>query len=258
LSLLSTEKAEKAQYTEGLGSGETDGKTRFGGGPSAAVAGPAVMLSPASGSSTLPPSTPAHGHHGSMSSTTTASTPAPATGATPWTVAPHQNLPSIDQKQDSLDGVARDIWATCGDTGTGVPWTIFERQLLLYFSEATGATRQLGREDVHHMRAMVAQLSGIGSAEVVTRDMFAKFWEWFGGCIGIVYKIRDIWSSVTPHVLIHGILSRDTATALVKGQPAGSFLLRMSGTVAGCIAVDFVDPDGVNISHTLIRPQPVG
>jgi hypothetical protein len=45
---------------------------------------------------------------------------------------------------------------------------------------------------------------------------------------------------------------------MVKGQPAGSFLLRMSGTVAGCIAVDFVDPDGVGISHTLIRPQPVG
>jgi hypothetical protein len=134
-----------------------------------------------------------------------------------YPVAPHQNL--RDEKQDVLgtfsfsvvhfsagsldssfllndmvhiiDGVARDIWATCGDNGSGVPWAIFERQLLLYFGEATGAARGLGREDLIHMRVMVAQLSGIGSAEIVTRDMFARFWEWFGGFIGIVYKVTQ-------------------------------------------------------------------
>jgi hypothetical protein len=51
--------------------------------------------------------------------------------------------------------------------------------------------------------------------------------------------------------LLYGILSRASCSSMLSGSCIGTFLLRMSDSMLGCIAVGFVDAQQ-QIQHTLI------
>jgi len=111
-------------------------------------------------------------------------------------------------------------------------------------------TRPLSNEDLLACKRLIEKEGS--PKDHVTLPAFAAFCQWFSPFCNLVYRIAPVWCSKSPK-LIHGVLSRMDTEQMLKGLPTGSFILRFSETVKGCIAVDFVD-EGATVKHTLITP----
>lgn len=88
--------------------------------------------------------------------------------------------------------------------------------------------------------------------------MFVRFWGWFGR---IVHKIRHqkAFASLWLNGLIYGFLSKIQAEEILKGESAGTFLIRFSERVPGKQAIAYVkenrDTNQTEVRHYLIAPH---
>jgi hypothetical protein len=167
-------------------------------------------------------------------------------------VSNNVNKPSQQwlSEQKLPDETSRNFWSAFGETEI-VKWPVFEKVLNQHFVQATQCiARPLSPEDLLACKGMI---EAAGSPkDHVTLAAFASFWQWFSPFMNLVYRISPAWCSKAPK-MIYGVLSRPETEHMLKGAPVGTFLLRFSSQ-RGCIAVDFVDLDGVTVKHTLITP----
>jgi signal transducer and activator of transcription 3 len=130
-----------------------------------------------------------------------------------------------------------------------LPWESVEQILAQHFDlRANALTRSLSSMDLSTLRQDLC-----GHTASVSVQKFLSWWKWFDAFEGVIYRLPDIWSIQQPASAIFGHCSKGAAASFLSGKPPGTFLLRFSGSNPSCIAVAFVDQDGISIGHVLIH-----
>lgn len=146
-----------------------------------------------------------------------------------------------------------------------VPWNeTTERVLNHQFMAAIGShERPLESLD---LRTLQTKLESLGSPSGYLHvQVFGAFWRDWSAFCETIRKILPYWTCQAPTRIIHGWCNRNTCTnlliesihpqtGLAVHRPIGTFVLRMSESQVGSIAVGFVDQTN-KILHTLITTK---
>ena len=76
--------------------------------------------------------------------------------------------------------------------------------------------------------------------DLITFENFKKFCEWFSPSLTTLIKISSEWQCQSP-VLLHGFVGRFDAEKMLKGKDFGTFLIRLSESKPGSLAISFND-----------------
>ena len=153
------------------------------------------------------------------------------------------------------------FWRSSFGRVEAVPWgESVERLFNHFFTSAIGSSeRPLSAGD---LATLAAKLEAMGSPPgYVHVQVLASFWrDWLALC-ETVRKVLPLWLQSHPTRVIHGWCNRATCTSLLVEsvtpagvavhKPVGTFVLRLSESMVGSIAVGFVDQTN-KILHTLI------
>lgn len=181
-----------------------------------------------------------------------------AAGAQPLTLEEQTRWTS-----DTAGGAA--FWRAAFGRVETTPWNEgVERCINHHFTQSIGsAERPL---DVLDLRTMRAKMESLGSPAGYLRvQTFGAFWRDFQALCTTVRKILPYWLCASPARLVHAWCNRATCTDLltegpnpltgaIAYRPPGTFVLRMSESQVGSIALGFVDSNN-HIAHTLITTK---
>jgi len=66
--------------------------------------------------------------------------------------------------------------------------------------------------------------------------------------------MKPLWLTPKPKVM-HGFIQRDKSTAILSNCAVGTFLIRLTDSNPGCLAIDFVDDNTIGHVLCAVRPQ---
>jgi DNA polymerase III delta prime subunit len=116
-------------------------------------------------------------------------------------------------------------------------WEDLSAHLSEYFAtHSTASKRSLGESDLNCMKPKLADHNAS-----VAYGRFEGFWSWFVAFIRVIRRVPELWLTAEPAAFLKGVMSRAECNRMLSGKNAGTFLLRLSESQAGCIAVAFVD-----------------
>mmetsp|Transcript_22954 Transcript_22954/g.55685 ORF Transcript_22954/g.55685 Transcript_22954/m.55685 type:complete len:793 (+) Transcript_22954:77-2455(+) len=160
-----------------------------------------------------------------------------------------------DKRTEGMTGHERAFWDEFKPR-TYVAFEEFKARLSKHFCHFAKVQRPLSKEDLHTMCVSV-QRAANRSMPIDHRGLsveaFRLWWgRWYIPLIKTVVRIRAIWDKG----YIKGVsYSKTKARNDIIGGPVGTFLLRLSGNNAGCVAMAFVARDHPHkeVAHILIQ-----
>ena len=74
----------------------------------------------------------------------------------------------------------------------------------------------------------------------ISFENFKKFCDWFSPSLTTLITVSSEWQSEAP-ILLHGFVSRKVAEQILGDKDVGTFLIRLSESRAGWLAISFND-----------------
>ncbi|GMH89980.1 hypothetical protein TrVE_jg7058 [Triparma verrucosa] len=167
-----------------------------------------------------------------------------------------------NQTIDAIASPAQDSLAALNDRN--VSWEIFrasfQRSIDRWTRVGNKPCRQLDPNT--EMKFIKARLSSEPLRnDMVTFEQFIKFCEWWSPSLLTLIKLSSIWQCQQP-LLLHGFYGRTVSQNALKGKRVGTFLIRLSESRYGWLAISFNDskksrsnPERMKISpdHCLVQ-----
>jgi len=108
------------------------------------------------------------------------------------------------------------------------------------WTKATAVTcRRLTTREMRFIKSRMTSLSQVKN-DLITFENFKKFCQWFSPSLTTLIRVSSEWQCVTP-LLFHGFVGRHDAEVMLKGKDQGTFLIRLSESKPGSLAVSFND-----------------
>lgn len=116
------------------------------------------------------------------------------------------------------------------NTNTRVSWD----DILVLIREGNKTSRDFSSEDLKQFEKLLV-------SNLVTEEQFNAFWPLFNKIITAINYLKTEWSVVSPCPLIHGVLDREQANAIITDTfVKGAFIIRLSISNPGSIAITHV------------------
>lgn len=151
---------------------------------------------------------------------------------------------------------AAGIWfkAECFGENSKIPmprlWNYFQRHYLKTTKQtAERVARPLYMKDFEYLlRVKFGQ--GIAEMKYMTDQNFAIFWDWIGPALKkIRYQKHLLW--MFENGFMACFVTNEEATAQLKHEPVGTFLIRLSERVNGELVISYVHSSGIR--HYLVQ-----
>ncbi|GMH50380.1 hypothetical protein TrRE_jg1132, partial [Triparma retinervis] len=124
-----------------------------------------------------------------------------------------------------------------------VSWEVCETALQHCIDRWTKATalscRRLTNKEMRFIKSRMTSLSQVKD-DLITFENFKKFCEWFSPSLTTLIRVSSEWQCQRP-LLFHGFVGRFDAEAMLKGKDVGTFLIRLSESKPGWLAISFND-----------------
>ncbi|DBA73804.1 TPA: hypothetical protein ACH3X2_009772 [Trebouxia sp. C0005] len=158
----------------------------------------------------------------------------PVTHASPTLLS--SSSPPDEDRDDSMD------WPTAG------PFTFHRWHFLVERKyNAFNLVRPLGLDDLHMMER-VAGFHEQGQDKQAPNELTAHQWAFFGvwylSYLRIFRSHQQLWMMQCPVVICGFGVDRHRAEHLLADQPVGTFLVRPGLSLAGCMVISAVVPEG--------------
>lgn len=142
------------------------------------------------------------------------------------------------------------------DPSFQVAWNNFAEGLQKCFvSTCSMDRRPLSQQDMMHLqRSQFLKLPPRDPNPYVSYDAFVGFWSWFAAFMHVVSKVPDLWADLGNRTIL-GVVSRQVAEEQLRDQLERTFVLRMSESRIGNLALGYVTHDAAGrriIVHSLI------
>jgi len=150
-----------------------------------------------------------------------------------------------------------------------LPWHKVEYFLRGHFAERVGAAaaaaRPLGEGDAFFLRSSARLWGGPDQAPIrtnnkVTFESFSTFWLWFQAQMTCI-AITNMWGVTLPVKLLRPFINGQTAESYLASRPAGTFLVRLSESVAFSYTISVVSRaagagHGAAVNHVRVNVHP--